>query len=1342
MSDGLPASQRQPASSALGSPPSHTRLAAVVRPAELLHEVFEAAATAHHGRVAVQSEMACFTYGELDARANRLAHYLRRRGVHRGDHVALLLPRGIDLYAAMLAILKAGAAYVPLDSQWPAERIAAVLADCRARLLVTVSDQPADLRAHVPCMALCLDTEATEIRSEPDTRLGRALTGVQSTDPCYAIFTSGSTGRPKGVSISHQSCVHFVDAEKDVFDVQPSDRVFQGFSIAFDASVEEIWLAFRSGAALVVGSASELRNGPQLPALLSRRGVTVLSTVPTLVSTFQDDVPSLRLLILGGEACPADLAARWARTGRRIVNTYGPTEATVVATYAELLPGRPVRIGRPLPGYSVLILDDQLREVPQGQAGELCIAGVGVALGYLGQPELTAQKFVRNPYAREINTHRLYRTGDLARLDADGELEFLGRADEQVKLRGFRVELGEIEAVLREHPCVLTVAVAVHRQGVVDTLVAHVSPREGRAFDEPSLRAHASQRLPSYMVPQVLQPIEQLPRLVSGKVDKKSLPPPRVVQAQISGGPDNQRERRLAQGWMRVLHRADIDCDANVFDLGAHSLLAAVLASELRREPGFEDLSVSDIYEFPSVRKLADALAARDASRSPALSAQAPVVAPVTSWRRRCFVLGQFAGLYPVFAYASLEWLGPYLVYRFMLERHVPTSVAVAWGLGSLIALYPMLLLVAWGAKWLLLGRIRPGVHRLWSFYHLRFWLAMRLLSAAPTQYLVGTPWMSVYLRLMGARIGRRAHLSTDSFAAFDLTQVGDDTSIDADVRLAGYEIEAGFLRIGTISVGSRCHVGARSTLAPNTRIDDGGCLAELSLLTEGAHVAAGEHWQGSPAARLPPSAAQTERALREPLPSSRLRAALHYPIYLLLALAVPAFHLPAMLPALLIITRVHDHVKGHLGLLCGSLLAAPAFVVSLALAIAAFKWLLLGRVKAGVYPIHGHFYLRKWFIDRLMELSLDLLGPVYATLYLNPWYRLLGARIGARAELSTAAGVSPDLLTLGQEAFVADAVSLAAPRHDLGRVTIQAVTLGARSFVGNCAVVAGGTELGAEALIGVLSVAPTVAEDARREAASWLGSPAFPLPRRERATGFDLEQTYQPPWHSYALRLFVEYFRITLPATGFAFLSCELLAILARIERGSGLGTVALLYPPLYFAFGIAAALLVVAAKWSLIGRYEPAEKPLWSGFVWRTELVTALHENLADGWLLWMVLGTPIVPWFFRLLGARIGAWTVMESTWLTEYDLIEIGDEVCLDADCTLQTHLFEDRVMKMSTIRLERRASVGADAVVLYDTRIEAGATLQALSLLMKGESLPAGTRWVGCPARRGTAVGGC
>src|ERR1043166_7131458 len=382
-----------------------------------------------------------------------------------------------------------------------------------------------------------------------------------------------------------------------------------------------------------------------------------------------------------------------------MVNTYGPTETTVIATYADLSPGQPVTIGRPIPGYRVHVLDGGLQPVPPGAAGEICIGGAGVARGYVGLPGETGARFVQDPFAPADEAGaRLYRTGDLGRIDAEGNLEFLGRLDSQVKLRGFRVELAEIESVLLEVDGFLAAACALREDTPgVQQLVGYVVPRNGGKLDEDHLRSQIRSRLPAYMVPAVIETVDDLPRLPSGQLDRASLPAPRARHEKPSepaARPPTGTERRIAEVWEALFRPQPISVEDDFFrNLGGHSLLAAQMVSRLRRDPRFARLGVL-----------------------------------------------QAAGLYFVFGFRAIEWVTPYLVYFLLVEEGYPALKSAAWAAVSVMAMFPLLLLGAVATKWLVLGRVRAGRYPLWGAYYVRWWFVRALVSALPLNYLAGTP--------------------------------------------------------------------------------------------------------------------------------------------------------------------------------------------------------------------------------------------------------------------------------------------------------------------------------------------------------------------------------------------------------------------------------------------------------------------------------------------------------------------------------------------------------------------------------------------------------------------------
>ena len=425
-------------------------------------------------------------------------------------------------------------------------------------------------------------------------------------------------------------------------------------------------------------------------------------------------------------------------------------------------------------------------------------------------------------------------------------------------------------------------------------------------------------------------------------------------------------------------------------------------------------------------------------------------------------------------------------------------------------------------------------------------------------------------------------------------------------------------------------------------------------------------------------------------------------------ALIFPALVVAALFPGIVVMNEL-NYMDEYYWYLSVAPLAALSFIVLLSLEIVAVKWLLLGRVKEGTHRVHTLDYLRRWFFNQTMDLSLDILGPLYASIFLAPWYKMLGAKMGDGAEVSTASFISPDLLSIDDGSFVADSVSMGAPRVRDGVVATGRNHVGKRSFIGNSALLPPGAVIGDNVLIGCLSAPPASPADALREDSAWLGSPAIFLPQRQKSAGFSDETTFHPNWKLRAQRAAIEFFRVLAPSTGFIIIISLLFSALlllkdyfsaaadqpllnscfseAQLEYFSDHETLMslLCFPFLYVACGLAAALITLAAKWTLVWRYRPGEKPLWSTAVWRNELINALHEHLAAPFLVDALTGTPFVCWHFRLLGAKIGRRVYMETTDFTEFDLVRIGDEAALNADCTIQTHLFEDRVMKMSNVQ---------------------------------------------------------
>jgi non-ribosomal peptide synthetase-like protein len=1310
---------------------------------DCLHHLFEAQADKFPSVPAIDEAGAILTYGEVEAKSNQIAHYLRRRGVVCGARVGLLIPRSPQLYIAILGILKAGGAYIPLDPEYPADRIEYILSDCGVRAILTTADL-AQEKAISVAEIVCVDKEAAGISLESPVRLDRQVVGTADRDLSYVIYTSGSTGRPKGVEIEHRSSTNYIRVvNESVYHIESKDRVYQGFSIAFDASVEEVWCTFAAGATLIVGSIEKTRSGADLALYLAEQRVTVLSCVPTLLSMMEVEVPTIRLLILGGEQCPQELVSRWCNSSRRVLNTYGPTEATVVSTYQECHPDRVITIGAGLPTYYIYILDEKLQPCPEGVEGEIHIGGICLARGYVNRPDLTAEKFISlgEDKAEGIIPDRLYKTGDLGSWTADREILFLGRIDGQVKLRGFRIELSEIESVIMQCVGVSGAVVAVKKVTQIDRLIAYIVTKQDSAeLDLGSIWETMRSRLPVYMVPTSLELLTALPTLPSGKVDRKSLPEPQNIGANFLSTntgrkPTNETEAKIAAVWAEILGISDVSIDANFFqELGGHSLLAAMTVSKLRSSPEFQDLAVLDLYQHPTIAELSDKITQRRQhfaeGEKPKEQLETPIAKP--RWISNIWAA---IGIYCGYFVHSLPIVFPYFVFDALRDDDWNKYIALGISGIALMSIYPILLIVSIGIKWLIIGKYKSGSYPLWGNYYWRFWFVRLISSMVPLNPIAGSPLLNIYYRLLGAKIGRDVYLDGIELIAADLVTIDSNTSLNSGASLVGYEIVNGRLEIGTVKIGRDCFIGTNTMLGLNTELEDRSRLGDLSYLGNNLTVPSAEQWIGSPA-RLDPNSQRNDGELT-PIPNCGIFLTVGY---LIGAMAIWLVPFIAAIPGFLLWQElfkkqeIYDSELISAVLIPAAILGSLSFVGVFCLQVVVYKWILLGKLKPGNHPIYSSLGLRKWWIDRLMGMSLDMIPSIYSTLYLLPWFRMLGAKIGARTEISTATNVTPDLLTIGAESFIADTVSLGAIIVDRGWMQLAPTKVGSQTFVGNGGLVPAGSEVADNSLIGCLSI-PPVSDKPMSPDTAWLGSPAIYIPHREVVDSYDAEQTYKPPTYLYGIRLAVEFLRVTIPGSIHFLVLFALEEGLLVIAEFDYWELVFIFFPFCYFIFAIFSSSFIIALKWLLVGRYQTGTIPLWNNFIWRTEFITGLYEAIIVPELLFFILGTPFAPILFRLLGMKIGKNVYIETTDFTEFDLVTIEDNVILDRDCTLQTHLFEDRVMKLGKLHLYPRAQVGAWALILYDTVLEADALIEPMSLVMKGERVPPATTWQGIPVSR-------
>jgi amino acid adenylation domain-containing protein len=588
-------------------------------PLTFAHQRFEVEAEKKPDAIAVKCGDVALTYRDLDQRANKLAHYLRKIGVGPETPVALCLERSVEMMVGILGVLKAGGAYVPLDPSYPRERLDFMLSDCGASVLLTQAHLPPIAQASRQIRTIRLDEDWPEI----DLRSAQSpKASIAPENLAYVIYTSGSTGGPKGVQVTQRNLVQSTSARLDYYEGSGKNFLLLS-SFAFDSSVATIFHALCSGGTLVLLPAESNWEARQISELISKNQITNILCIPAvyhelLQSTNTGRLPSLRTVVLAGEACPRPLinAHFKALPKVQLFNEYGPTEASVWSMVYRCQASDPheaVPIGRPIANTRLYVLDRNLQPVPSGVPGELCIAGDGVARGYLNRAELTQQKFVADRFAANPDS-RIYRTGDLVRYLPDGNLQYLGRTDEQVKIRGMRIELGEIEAALSAHPDVKESAVTV---GGDESLVAHVVSREQLATSGAELGAFLKTRLPHYMVPAVFRFVSGLPRLPSGKVDRHALSAAAETPAiaAVSGpvAPRDSFEARLLPIWKEVLGTEISDVTQNFFQLGGHSLLAAKLLDRIEKEFD-QSLTLAFVFQAPTIELMADWLRSPDQS--------------------------------------------------------------------------------------------------------------------------------------------------------------------------------------------------------------------------------------------------------------------------------------------------------------------------------------------------------------------------------------------------------------------------------------------------------------------------------------------------------------------------------------------------------------------------------------------------------------------------------------------------------------------------------------------------------------------------------------------------------
>ena len=1280
-----------------------------VRPREdrTLIDVLLESAAAHPDQPALDDGARVLSYSELITAIRDLALEMAAAGIGPGDKVGIRVPSGsVDLYLAILSTLMLGAAYVPVDVDDPDERARTVFAEAAVTGVITAGP-------HIESRTDRGPLDRSELRSPtPD-------------DDCWVIFTSGSTGTPKGVAVTHRSAAAFVDAEAALFCVEEplgsGDRVLAGLSVAFDASCEEMWLAWRHGACLVPAPRALVKSGMDLGPWLSSRQITVVSTVPTLAALWPaESLDNVRLLIFGGEACPPELGRRLRDDDREVWNTYGPTEATVVACAAMLDGSEPVRIGLPLKGWDLAVVDAAGVPVAAGETGELIIGGVGLAR-YL-DPAKDAEKFAPMP---SLGWDRAYRSGDLVVNDPAG-LIFVGRADEQIKLGGRRIELGEIDAALQALPGVEGAAAAVKKTAAgTDVLIGYLAPGAGAGeADLPDWEARLRDELPAALVPR-LALVADLPTKTSGKVDRNALPWPLDAGTEAAGSDEvfDHDTEWVGQQWAAVLG-ARPGSDTDFFTAGGGSLGAAQLVSRLRtRHPS---VTVGDIYAHPRFGALARLCLGEEGSGTGPTGPKRTITRTSRGMQAFQVLLG-----IPVHILGGVRW-----VVLAMVAANLGVSLGADLPLTPwpVVAVLFLVFVTAWGrmlisagaARLLMIG-IRPGVYPRSGWVHKRLWLAEHIADLAAAVSVASAPWVTWYAKLLGNRIGPDADLHSVPPVTGLLT-LGEGAAIEPEVDLKGWWVDGDLLRIGRIDISRNATIGARSTLMPGAEVGVGALVEAGSAVT--GRVRKNQIYSGSPAVRV----GKAKKSWPAPPPRRRLPF-LFYAVGSQINALLPYLAVVPGIALMLGVSGIEVVESPWLLAAWSPVVACLWFVTTALLVLIAVRILAIG-MDEGEFPVRSARGYRVWATERLLDMARDLLFPLYASMLTPWWLRLLGAKVGPGTEISTVVFV-PKMTTIAAGAFLADDTMVAS--YELGHGWMRAgrAKVGKRAFLGNSGIASPGRRVPKNSLVAVLSAAPAKA----KKGSSWLGSP--PVQLRRAAVESDESLTYAPTFRVRAARAFWETLRISSIIAGGLLITGVVLTIWFFLGLPGGVAAesttflasvlLALLASGIVMmAAGAVAAGLAVAAKWILVGPIRPGEHPLWSSFIWRNEVADCFVELVAAPWFTRNAVGTPAIVWYLRAMGASIGHGVWCESYWLPEADLVELGDNSTVNRGCVVQTHLFHDRVMSLDAVQFDPGATLGPNSVILPASTLGENATVGATSLVMRGEFVPAHAYFSGNP----------
>ncbi|CAE7722591.1 mycC [Symbiodinium sp. CCMP2592] len=1319
-----------------------------------IHHFFQEQASTAPSRTAIIEDSESLTYAQLAAEAGQVASELLSADVTTDSLVPLMSHRCTEMVIAIFGILFAGGGYVPLDTKWPDDRVMEVISQCAPRAVCAGPGFAVRLQSLVKELSTCsiLDIKRRQSKSLSVSVPMRVGSEPNSTNAVYCFFTSGSSGKPKGVVVEHRGLVHRILWFQDRWQMQPGECGILKHSYTFGLSEWEIFWPLSVGGTLVLCRPDGEKDMEYLWQLSEQYRVRTQVFVPSVLRAlleyaeleFEDQQvklwPDLKAAITCGEALPPSLAQQFFDflPHATLDNLYGPTEGEM--TVWRLPMGRILQsmpIGEPMEGSRILICSSGgLAGV--GEPGEIYFGGDFIARGYLGMPELTEEKFVLDRFLGAEGT-KLYASGDLARWRESGILDFLGRADFQVKLRGFRIELGEIEEALRAAGAKNSVCIVVG-QGTQQRLVAYVIMPGG---DQATLRAACTSRLPAYMVPAQVVFLEAMPRTASGKIDRKALPAPPEPQGESEEAvlvvePRDSLEERIREIWAKVLDRApeSLSVEADWPLVGGNSLLAGKATSLLRKELGVQ-LPGTAMYTNSTIAKLALLASKLGATVSgdepkPVETNQEAVPGKqryqAQSARSPSALCAQFlvavAGnlLGDNFAW-MIRWLLAWVVYQ-----AYGRSCLILCLPGLLAALLVLEAAVCIALKQLIVGRLEPGRYPLFGKTYF-LWLFQRHLVEKCrdriSEFISGTCLLVHFYRALGADIGERVDLNDPELEEPDLVSIGSDVSVN-HARICAAGLMDGELILGAVKVQSRSCVMPRAMLVMGTDVPSGSEVSPLAS-TSG--------WMGAVGAVCPLQSSKIERVTTQ----DYLRLAVGLPWLLFL-------HSAAIIPTIYALEMLWAVTGGNwIFWLLSPLVYRHGFALTFFLLTVLQKRALVGRLLPGPTPEEGSWAwhkeaFRTWLHEQAVCARSfdDAMDPFVGTEVLSIMYRMLGSKIGRRVQMDTVYVAEHDCFTVEDDVVFGSVVSA----HCAGAAGRQEVKLLRGANVLDHGVLMPGTFVGERAVLGSASLAPA---DSYFPPDSINTGQVGGKPVRLRFQTSTEEQVVTE-WEAMRRLNSDEFFwgfnfgviAAAIVCSPVPIYQCLLTCLLGWKTWASYGPFLAFLSFPFAYAF-ISLVVLSInyILKWRIIGKYEEGDYTFFSNYhlSWTVMMIlSGVMEDAVDA-----LQGTEFLVWYYRLMGAKVGQNCCLFGLAL-EYDLLTMGDGCCVGWECDTTCHTVENMVIKLAPTVLESYTSMLPHSMVSPGAVLHEGAVVLENSQVLKGEQVPADECWAGLPASSCGPVG--